>query len=226
MSKNRGKKKEWEIPRLDEKFVEQMMDVLEVYEREYTPEFPVICIDEKNHQLLEQIRPVFVDQHGIYHQDNEYKRQGVAKEFVCLEPKTGRTQIQVVSKRGKTEFAEFVEQVVMHTYASAQKVILVTDQLNIHREQSIWDTYPQDYAESIVARIEWHYTPVHGSWLDQAEIAIRLMSKALLQKRLASMEATKEKVAAYLTRINAHPKPIQWQFTRVKARDKFYLSTS
>lgn len=202
-----------------------MLDVLEVYERPYDPIFPQICIDEKNHQLLQEIRKAHSNRYGVYTRDSEYKRNGVVKEFVCIEPKTGKIHIRVVDYRTGREFAKFVEFIVMHVYKQAQKVILVTDQLNIHSGKSIRDTYTPKYAKQIIDKIEWHYTPKHGSWLDQAEIAINGMSRAILKKRMGTKAEVQKQVRAYQRRKNNNPKPINWQFSKEKAIDKFIFTT-
>jgi len=202
-----------------------MLDVLEVYERPYDRLRPQICIDEKNHQLFAEMRAAKPLSKGKPRRiDYEYIRKGVLNEFVCIESRTGKLHVRTVERRTGREFAKFLEFIVMRVYKSAQKLILVTDNLNIHHEKAVRDTYTHEYAKQILDRIEWHYPPIHASWLDQAEIAINGLTRAVLRRRIKTKQEVQKQVRAYQKRMNTHPKPINWQFTREKAKTKFHLT--
>jgi len=204
-----------------------MLDVLEVYERAYDPQFPQICIDEKNHQLFAEKRAALPLSEGKPQRiDYEYIRKGVLNEFVCIEPKTGKLHIRTVERRTGRAFAKFLKFIVMRVYKNAVKIVLVTDNLNIHHEKAIRDTYGEEYATQIINRIEWHYTPKHASWLDQAEIAINGLTRAVLKRRIATKQEVQKQVRAYQKRMNANPRPIRWQFTRQKAKSIFHLNNN
>ena len=204
-----------------------MLDVLEVYERPYDRLRPQICIDEKNHQLFAEMRAAKPLSKGKPRRiDYEYIRKGVLNEFVCIEPKTGKLHIRTVEHRTGRAFAKFLEFIVMRVYKNAVKIVLVTDNLNIHHEKAIRDTYGEEYATQIINRIEWHYTPKHASWLDQAEIAINGLTRAVLKRRIATKQEVQKQVRAYQKRMNANPRPIRWQFTRQKAKSIFHLNNN
>ena len=216
----------WCIPTVDEAFTARMLDVLEVYERPYDPAKPQVCVDEKNHQLLDEQRAPLPMQPGKERrEDGEYVRKGSVKEFVAVEPKVGTIAIQVVAKRTAAAFAYFIAYLLTDVYPEATTLVLVTDNLNIHTRKAFYHTFPADIADQLLARIDWHYTPKHASWLDQAEIAVNGLTKAILRKRLPTQQVVEQEVAAYQARVNRSPKPIKWQFTRQKARDTFHLST-
>ncbi len=147
------------------------------------------------------------------------------KEFVAVEPKVGTVAIQVVAKRTAEAFAWFIAYLLLCVYPKAATLVLVTDNLNIHTRKAFYQAFPPDIADRLLARIEWHYTPKHASWLDQAEIAVNGLTKAVLRKRLPTQHLVEQEMAAYQARVNRSPKPIKWQFTRQMARDKFHLST-
>ena len=214
----------WCIPRLDEKYIEKMMDVLEVYERDYDPQFPVVCFDEKSKQLLEDKRQsVSVEPGKVAKQDYEYKRSGTVNLFVSVEPKGGKRRVTVTKKRKKPDFAKEIRHIVTKDYKNAKKVIFVMDNLNTHTKKSIIEEFGEEEAEEILKRIEWHYTPTHASWLDMAEIEIGVLSSQCLKRRISTFQEMQKQVAAWVRNRNKKQAKINWEFTRKKAREKFKL---
>lgn len=214
----------WCVPTLDKQYVEWMLDVLTVYERPYDVQHPVVCFDEKSHQLLSTPHGTQAPKPGVAARtDYEYKRHGTVNLFVAIEPKGGKRIIEVTDRRKKPETARFIERLVMEEYKTAMQVVLVTDNLNTHTEKAILETLGEVRGSQVLSRIDWHYTPKHASWLDAAEIEIGRVTKAVLKKRTSDKEQLKKEVAAYAATMNQQNKGINWQFTRQAAKDKFGL---
>ena len=214
----------WCIPKLDKQYIERMLDVLEIYERPYDPAHPVACFDEKSHQLLSTPRGSRPTTSGhVRHEDYEYERHGTVNLFVAIEPKGGRRVIEVTDQRKKPDTARFIERLIMEEYQSAERVTLITDNLNTHTEKAILETLGEERGNQVLSRIDWHYTPKHASWLDAAEIEIGRVARAVLRKRTPDKEKLKAEVAAYAATMNEQKKGIDWQFTRTQAREKFKL---
>lgn len=227
-----------------------MLDVLELYERPYDPARPVVCFDEKSHQLLSTPRgkrpmrpgnpaggkandnmaanadasPAASGNDGhVRHEDYEYKRYGTVNLFVAIEPKGGNRVIEITGQRKKPETARFIERLVMEEYKTADKVTLITDNLNTHTPKAILETLGEERGNQVLDRLDWHYTPKHASWLDAAEIEIGRVARAVLRKRTPDKTQLKAEVAAYAATMNTQKKGIDWQFTREKAKEKFRL---
>jgi hypothetical protein len=227
---NPGSKKMWCIPKLDKQYVERMLDVLEIYERPYDQTHPVVCFDEKSHQLLSTPRGTRTMRPGankaaghIRHEDYEYQRHGTVNLFVAIEPKGGNRVIEITSQRKKPETARFIERLVMEEYKHAEQVVLITDNLNTHTRKAILETLGEERGTQVLNRIDWHYTPKHASWLDAAEIEIGRVARAVLRKRTPDKEKLKAEVAAYAATMNEQKKGITWQFTRQNAKERFEL---
>jgi len=215
----------WCIPVITQEYERKMMDVLEVYERPYDPKYPVVCVDEKSKQLLEKTRQDIPIKLGrIKRTDYEYKRNGTVNIFVAVEPKGKKRKVKVTTHRKAQDFAHFIEKLVNTTYRRAEKVILVTDNLNIHGEKSLKVTFGSEKAEELLKRIEWHYTPKHASWLDQAEIEINALSRQALKQWIATFQEMQKQCAAWQKDRNKKQIGINWQFTREKAQEKFKLN--
>jgi len=214
----------WCIPKLDKQYIERMLDVLEIYERPYDQTHPVVCFDEKSHQLLSTPRGSRPTTSGhVRHEDYEYERHGTVNLFVAIEPKGGKRVIEITDQRKKPETARFIERLVMEEYQSAEWVTLITDNLNTHTEKAILQTLGEERGRQVLNRIDWHYTPKHASWLDAAEIEIGRVARAVLRKRTPDKEKLKAEVAAYAATMNEQKKGIDWQFTRTQAKEKFRL---
>jgi len=201
-----------------------MLAVLEVYERPFDPKRPVVCLDEKSFQLLRSKRKALSLGIGkAKREDYEYQRQGTANAFVAVEPLAGRRYVRVTKQRRAVDFAAFLRFIVMVKYAEAEKVILVTDNLNIHCAKSLVLTFGKEEADKILARLEWHYTPKHASWFAMAEIEINVLSAQCLSQRLGNREEAAKHVRAWQRRRNLEHKGICWKFTPARAKEVFKL---
>lgn len=211
--------KEWCIPKAGAEFVAAMEDVLEVYRRPYDPLRPVVCIDETNKQLIKEER-VPCEPGKPEKVDSVYVRNGVADVFMISEPLAGRRETVVTETRNAVDFAQILKYTSDVLYPRTEKIVLVTDNLNIHEKASLYKAFKPEEARRLAERFEWHYTPKHGSWLDMAEIEIGVMSRQALAKPLPDMESFKEQVRIWTIKRNAEVKKINWQFTTADARIK------
>lgn len=202
-----------------------MMDVLEVYERPYNPKKPVVCLDEKSKQLLEDARdPLPVKPGQMKRRDYEYIRHGTVNCFVAVEPKGKKRIVLVRRKKKKRDFAMVIRHLLTRLYKEVEKLVLVTDNLNTHGESSLIETFGEETGRQLYNRIEWHYTPKHASWLDQAEIEIGVLSRQCLKKPVATIERMRYEVSCWVRERNNKRKGINWQFTREKAIKKLNLN--
>lgn len=200
-----------------------MLDVLEVYERPYDKDFPVICMDEKSKQLLKDTRAIIAGKPGKPERaDYEYERNGTCNLFVAVEPKAGKRIVRVTKRRKKPDYASFMKYLVTKVYKKAKKVVLVEDNLNTHSKKVLIEMLGEE-GESIAERIEWHFTPKHASWLDQAEIEIHSLEQQCLNRRIPDFQTMQSEVAAWVQKRNRDKCRINWQFTREKAKEKFKL---
>ena len=190
-----------------------MYDVLSLYARPYDPQEPVICLDEKSKQLLAQTRqPLAAGPGHLAKEDYEYRRAGTRNLFVAVEPKGGR--------RTKPDFVEFVQSLVNGAYATARTIHLVLDNLNTHFRSSFEQVLGLEAARQFLARIEFHYTPKHASWLNMAEIEIGILDRQCLGRRISSEDNLKAEVGAWEQRRNEAGCRIEWTFTRQAADQK------
>jgi hypothetical protein len=198
-----------------------MEKVLSVYERPYNKKEPVVCFDEKPVQLLSDIRAELPAKPGwIRKQDSEYKREGTCNVFCAIEAKVGRHFTKVTKNRKGPEFAKMINRIA-RAYPEARKIHLVMDNLNTHCEKSLTRYYGVKKGKAIWARFKVHYTPKHGSWLNQAEIEIGLYSRQCLGKdRIPSIETLKLRSNAWNRIANRKRIKINWKFTKKKARKK------
>ena len=170
----------WCIAEMDEEYIYKMEDVLSVYDRSYSAERPVICVDEKPIPFQGDIRaPIPCKPGSVLKRDSEYSRHGSGNVFCAVEPKKGAYINTVTERRTGADFAKFISS-IERKYASAEKIILVMDNLNTHKEKSLINFYGEEKGREMWARFEVHYTPKHGSWLNQAEIAIGMYSRQSL----------------------------------------------
>ena len=211
----------WCISEIDQEFRERMYDLLDLYEEPYDPRRPEVCIDEKPKQLLGDSRaPVPMEPGHAAKYDYEYVRRGRANIFMAVEFKAGRRTTRVTSRRTKRDFAKFVKHLVDRVYPDAEVIRLVVDNLNTHNGSSFFETYPAEEAQRILDRIEFHYTPVHASWLNVAEIEIGVMDAECTGRRIPDKETLRREVSAWTDRRNRLKKKIEWRFTRQKADEK------
>ena len=196
-----------------------MEDILEVYQRSYDPLRPVVCIDETSKQLIKEER-IPCEPGNPEKVDSVYVRNGVANVFMIAEPLAGRRETVVTETRNAVDFAQILKYTSDVLYPGTEKIVLVTDNLNIHAEASLYKAFKPEEARRLAERFEWHYTPKHGSWLDMAEIEIGIMSRQALAKPLPDMESFKEQVRIWTIKRNAECKKINWQFKTTDARIK------
>ena len=204
-----------------------MEDVLDVYQRPYDPKRPVVGLDEKPKDLQafvasDQPESAVPGQPGreIMRQDYEYKPQGLADIFLAVEPLCGTYWAAVSADRTGATFAHHLKTLVDEVYATADVVVLVTDNLNTHGPWSLYEVFPPAEAKRIADRIEWHYTPEHGSWLNVAEIGLSILQRQCLRRRIADQVTLDHELQAWVTERNQRQNKINWQFTTADARIK------
>jgi len=212
----------WVVADLDDDYIGKMEDVLEVYERPYDPQQPVICLDEKPITLHADLRPASPAAPGREaRRDNEYERRGTANVFCAVEPKAGRHFTFATPDRSGFEFAQVAVTLAM-AYPQAKTIHLVMDNLNIHRRKSLVDVFGAEMATEVWDRFTVHYTPTHGSWLNQAEIEIGIFSRQCLGKRrIPDLQTLRQETKAWNRRINRDGVKITWKFDRKMARRTF-----
>jgi hypothetical protein len=217
----------WNVPELNEDYVRCMEDVLKTYEQPYDPKQPVVCVDEKPVTLHADVRPPSPAQPGREaRHDSEYERRGTANVFCAVEPKAGRHFTFATPDRSGFEFARVASRLALQ-YPAAETIHLVLDNLNIHRRKSLTDAFGADLGTEIWDRFTVHYTPTHGSWLNQAEIEIGLFARQCLGKRrIPDLTTLRCETRAWNRRINRAGVKIDWRFTRRDARRKFRYKTN
>ena len=175
-----------------------MEDVLEVYQRPYDPRCPKICMDEGSKQVLAHTRkPIEMEAGQAERVDYEYERKGVCSVFVALEPETGACQVKVSKRRTKKDWALFVREVIDVHYPEAEKIVLVLDNLNTHTPSSFYEVFEPAEARRLTEKLEIHYTPKHGSWLNMAEIELSILARQCLSDRFPTLEALAAQVDAW-----------------------------
>ena len=198
-----------------------MEDVLDVYHRPYDPKRPVVCMDEASKQLIGEVRAPLPPQPGrIAKYDSEYERLGTANIFMAVEPLAGKRTVRVTDRRTKVDWAEFIRFLLEVVYPEADKVVLVMDNLNIHSIGSLYEAFDPATARALAARLEIHYTPKHGSWLNMAETELSILCRQCLDRRIDCKATMTRQVAAWETDRNACQSRIDWQFTTADARIK------
>jgi hypothetical protein len=210
--------KSWCIAQPSARYVAKMEDVLEVYARPYDAKRPVVCLDEKSKEL-----------HGTPHgeqslqpgrerrQDYEYTRNGTANLFLALEPLRGWRSLHVTARRTASDFAEQLR-LLVEEYPDAECVVLVTDNLNTHSTACLYARFPPAEARRIASKLEWHYTPEHGSWLNMAECELSVLARQCLSRRIPEMEALTAEVHAWQNQRNAAKVTVDWHFSTGDAR--------
>lgn len=198
-----------------------MEDILDIYEMPYNPAVPVVCMDEKPYQLLGETRePLPMRPGNTQKIDSEYVRNGTCSIFVFVEPLGGVRHISVREHRTAVDWAEEIRYLVDVRYPDRDKIILVMDNLNTHALSSLYKAFPAPQARRIAKKLEIHYTPKHGSWLDIAEIELHVMTRQCLSRRIADIRLLRQELAAWESDRNEHTAYIQWQFTTDHARTK------
>jgi hypothetical protein len=200
-----------------------MEDVLAVYYRPYGEKRPLVCLDEVPVQLVGEARvplPVAPGQPARY--DYEYVRNGTANLFMIFEPLLGWRAAQVTERRTAKDLAEVLRWLAEDVHPDARRLVLVTDNLNTHGPGCLYEAFAPGRARAIAERLEWHYTPRHGSWLNMAEIELAALAKQCLARRLGTREELEQAVAAWEEERNERQVGVNWQFTTAKARIKLH----
>ena len=212
-------------------FVANMEDVLDLYAEPYDPQRPVVCFDETSTQLLAETRPPMPPRPGLpLRQDYEYRREGTRNLFLACEPLAGWRQVAVTQRRTMQDFAHQMRWLVDEAYPETPVVRVVMDNLNTHRTASLYETFPAAEDRRIAKRLEFHYTPKHGSWLNpasstgqaMAEIEFSVLSRSCLKQRLPDDEALQGEVQALVRERNAAGATIHWKFNTQDARSKLH----
>ena len=198
-----------------------MEDVLDVYHRPYDPRFPQVCMDETSKQLVGGTRtPLPAAPGRPVRIDYEYERHGVRNLFLFVEPLRGWRHVRVTERRTKVDWAHAIQDLVDVHYPKAERIVLVLDNLNTHVGSALYETFPPAEARRLLDRLELHYTPAHGSWLNMAEIELSVLSRQCLDRRIPDEATLAREVAAWETERNAHHTTIDWRFTTADARIK------
>ena len=198
-----------------------MEDLLAVYHRPDDPQRPLICLDEKSKELHGEVcAPLPPGPRQPARQDYEYVRHGTANLFLWFAPLSGRRQVKVTERRTKRDWAELVRELVDVHYPEAALLVLAVDNLNTHTLGALYETFEPAEARRIAAKLEIHYTPKHGSWLNMAEIELSILGRQCLNRRLPDREALQREVSAWEAERNARAAKMEWRFTAEDARIK------
>lgn len=210
-------------PEQNAAFVANMEDVLDVYHRPYDENCPVVCMDEKPYQLLDEYRqPIPMKPGDVKRYDSEYVRNGTCSIFIFAEPLKGWRKASVSKRRTRIDWAHHVAELLEVDYPNVPRVCLVMDNLNTHTISSLYEAFPAAKAHALARRLELHYTPKHGSWLNIAEIELSALTSQCLGRRIPGMEALAAELDAWNTGRNNTSVLVKWQFTTVDARVKLH----
>jgi DDE superfamily endonuclease len=200
-------------PEQDATFVAAMEAVLDLYARPADPRFPLVCFDEAGKELRAHKRPPHLLRPGSPQRiDAEYVRKGSANLFLWVAPFEGRRHITATERRCAGDLAHALRQLV-DAFPDAEKIVLLTDNLNIHAPASLYKTFPRDEARRILSRLAWHYTPKHGSWLNLAEVELAALHGQCLERRIPDLATLQQEVAAWVAERNARRQTLAWSFT-------------
>jgi len=202
-------------------YVARMEDVLDVYADTPDPRCPRVCIDEHPYQLIRDVRaPILAEPGQPARYDFEYKREGTCNLFVIFQPEAAWREVIVTERRTTQDFAHLLKRLVDEMFPDAAVIRLVTDNLNIHSVAALYETFPPDEARRIARKLEWHFTPVHGSWLNMVEIEIGILLRQCVNRRLATFDAVQQEAQAWARQRTAEGRTVNWKFTTTEARKK------
>jgi transposase len=200
-----------------------MEDVLDLYARPHDPERPVVCFDEQPRQLIAEVRaPVPAAPGRPRRIDYEYRRQGTANLFLTFEPLAGWRHVEVTERRTATDFARQMRALVDVHYPAAAVIAVVLDNLSTHSPAALYQTFPPDEARRLLKRLEFHYTPKHGSWLNMAELEFSALGRQCLDRRIPDPETLRQEIATWEAERNAARATVQWRFTVTDARTRLH----
>ncbi len=216
----------WCIAEITEEYRKRMYRLLALYARPYDKKFPVVCMDEKSKQLTEDVRGVIPLKSGSPAKyDSGYSRRGTRNIFVAVEPLAGK--VKVTLQRKKSDFAYFIKELITHVYVHAKKIRLVLDNLNTHFATSLYEAFSKEEADRLLSKIQFYYTPKHGSWLNMAEIEINMMDRECLDRRIGEGDVLEREVECWARQRNKANKKITWSFTKKQADrklSKYYVA--
>lgn len=216
------RRRQWVIPpKANTEFVRAKGNVLDVYARPLDPKRPVVCADEGGKPLIGDARPPLpVRPKSPAKEDDEYVRNGTANLFLAFEPLTGTRRVEVTERKTKADFARLLKRIADEWYPEAERVTLVVDNLSTHKPAVLYEVFAPAEARRIMGRLEFVYTPKHGSWLTVAEIELSVLARQCLDRRIPDMEALRREVAAWEAARNAAAVTVDGQFTTADARTK------
>jgi hypothetical protein len=198
-----------------------MEDILELYAEPYDVPYPVVCFDESPSQLVSEVRqPQPVAPGRPARDDYEYRRMGTCNLLMMFQPWAGWRHVEVTERRTAQDFAQCMKALVDEHFPQAELISVVLDHLNTHTPAALYTTFPPAEARRILRKLDWRYTPKHGSWLNMAELELAVLDGQCLDRRLPSLARVCQEVAAWETARNAAKATVQWQFTVAKARTK------
>lgn len=208
-------------PEADGEYVWRMEDVIQVYMLPYDPQRPVVCFDEASRQLFAEVRDPQSPEPGRHAKtDYEYERKGVVNLFMMCQPLRGWRHVRVTQRRTRRDYADCVKELVDVHYPMAEKIVLVQDNLNTHSGGSLYERFPPAEARRILDKIEFHYTPKHGSWVNMAETELSILSRQCLDRRLDCAEKVVGEIVPWEQDRNTRRVRIHWTFTLAAARQK------
>jgi len=211
----------WCITSITPEYRDRMYRLLNLYEQKYDKRYPVVCMDEKSKQLIGNVRGILPLKPGrAAKYDYEYKRNGTRNIFVAVEPLAGRRKITVTGTRKKQDFAYFIKELLEKDYKKVKTIRLVLDNLNTHFASSFYETFTDTETKKILSKIEFYYTPKHGSWLNMAEIEINIMDRECLARRIGQEDELKSEISHWVNQRNKAKKRINWSFTKKDADKK------
>lgn len=214
----------WLIPaKANAAYAARMEDILAVYARPVDPARPLVCFDEAGKDLKRHKRPPQSAAPGrLAREDSEYTRAGSRNLFLCFAPYLGQRQITVTARRTAVDFAYAIRDLVDGQFPEAERLVLVLDNLNTHTPAALYAAFPPAEAWRLLEKLEWHYTPTHGSWLNMAELEWSVLVRQCLSRRLADQETLETEIAAWVAERNADGATVDWHFTKEDARQRLH----
>jgi hypothetical protein len=212
---------EWRIPAVSPEFVWRMEDVLELYAEPYDARYPVVCLDESPYQLLSEARqPILAKPGQPVRYDYEYRREGTCNLFMFFEPSRGWRHVKVTERRTAKDYARCLKDLVDGYYPKATLISLVQDNLNTHTPAALYEVFEPAEARRIISKLDFRYTPKHGSWLNMAEIEFAVLTSQCLDQRIGARASLERKIATWESRRNEAQAKVNWRFTTKHARSK------
>lgn len=213
----------WCVPKVGAAFVACMEDVLDLYAEPYDPKHPTVCFDETSKQLIaETRRPLPAKPGRVERYDYEYERRGTRNLFMFFEPLTGQRHVEVTQRRTKQDWAYMMKWLVDEAYPGAERIRVVLDNLNTHTFSSLYETFDPAEASRIRRRLELHFTPIHGSWLNMAEIEFSVFARQAWSGYIPDEETLKSNIQALEAKRNRNHATVNWRFTSQDARVKLH----